>query len=78
MPTSTKSTGIPNPDSITVTITRTVQITQYHPVDVTITETYSVPEGADMDTLRRALTRKIGSAVADTMDREIKRYEPSE
>jgi hypothetical protein len=42
-----------------------------------ITETYSVPPGADMDMYRRVIPKRIGNAVEDAIDREIKRYEPT-
>jgi len=76
MPTSTKST-IPTPESITVTITRTVQVKQYEPVGVTISETYPVPHDEDMDRLRRVLTKRIGRSVEEALDREVDRYSPT-
>lgn len=77
MVTSTKSTPIPTPDSITITIHKTVQVPKFEPVSMGITETYSVPPGADMDMYRRVIPKRIGNAVEDAIDREIKRYEPT-
>jgi hypothetical protein len=78
MKTSTQS--IPNltPESITITVQKTVQVPKFEPVMISITETYNIPPGVETDTVRKVLTKSIGSSVAGAINKEVSRYEPQD
>ncbi len=62
------------PKELTVSISRTVQIKQYHPVTVSVKEVHELEEGESVRTVRTEVYNQIGSALASYMDHELKRY----
>jgi hypothetical protein len=66
------------PSEITVTISRTIQIRQYEPVTVTVTERHELEEGEDPKVVRLQVYNQIAPDVARFMDKEVKRYSEEE
>lgn len=62
------------PEEITVTISRTIQIRQYEPVAVTVTERHTPEAGEDPNLIRNEVYNQVAKSVAKYMDRELKRY----
>lgn len=62
------------PESITITISRTIQVKQYEPLTVTVTETYQCEEDDDLQEVRNAAYKQVADSVAKYLKREYKRY----
>jgi len=62
------------PESLTVTVSRTAQIRQFEPVHVSVTQVYTVGDSISISSLRRTALEAIGSAVEQAIDKEIDRY----
>ena len=58
--------------STSVTISKTVQVSQYEPLTVTITRT--IDDGNDTDENRKKLYSSVGAQVKKVLDLEIRRY----
>jgi len=69
---STKTKCIP--ESITLTVSKTVQIRQYEPVTVTLSETHILNDDEDIGQVRNQLYLQIGKAVGIYINKEIERY----
>ena len=76
MTTSMQSIQSLVPDTLTITVERTVQIPKFNPIGVSITETYTMPRNVDMESVRKVLTRNIGASIELAINREMKRYAP--
>lgn len=62
------------PESVVVTVQRTVQVRQYEPVTVTVTETHRPEPGESAKAVRLQVYNQVGASVARFMDHEIARY----
>ena len=56
---------------ITIEVNRTVQVRQYEPVSVRISETITVDEDDDVEEARRQLYREITQANKKFLDNEV-------
>jgi hypothetical protein len=64
---------------ITIKVSRTVQITQYQPVSVEVTETHEIPNGEklpkeDLQEKRKKIYAGVTKAVYDYISNEEKKY----
>ncbi len=57
---------------ISVTVTRTVQLQQYHPATVSVTEVADIPEGEDYEAVRTALYKSATKAVTKFLRNEVR------
>jgi len=62
------------PEELIVTISRTVQIRQYEPVTVTVTEKHKLGEDEEPKKVRLQVYNQVATDLARFMDRELKRY----
>jgi hypothetical protein len=60
--------------TVTVTIQRTVQIKQFEPVVVIVSETHEVKEGESTREVRNAAYNGISASVVKYIDHEIDNY----
>ncbi len=60
---------------ITITISRTVQVQQYEPLTITLTEEVeSKLTGTELDKFKLRKTQSLGKVLARAMERELDRY----
>lgn len=60
---------------ITITISRTVQVQQYEPLTITLTEEVeSKLTGIELDKFKLRKTRDLGKVIARAMETELDRY----
>jgi hypothetical protein len=71
---TTKAKKQREPRELTVTVSRTVQIVQFSPVTVTVTEVHELAEGDDARSVRNEVFNNVSGSVARYIDHEIKRY----
>jgi hypothetical protein len=62
------------PESITVTISRTIQIQQYQPLTISIAETHNCDEDEDPQEVRNTVYKQVAESVSRYLNREYKRY----
>lgn len=60
--------------SVSVTVTRTVQVAQYQPSTVSVTETADVPAGMKASDVKAALYESASASTQKYMRAEIKKY----
>jgi CTP:molybdopterin cytidylyltransferase MocA len=60
--------------TVTVTVQRTVQIRQYEPVVVTVSETHEVLEGESTREVRNAAYNGISASVVKYVEHEVENY----
>jgi len=60
--------------TITVTVARTVQIKQYEPVVVTVSETHEVKEGEVTREVRNAAYNSVSASVVRYVEHEVENY----
>ncbi len=60
--------------SVSVTVTRTVQVKQYEPSTISVTETADVPDGMKTSEVKLALYETASASVQKYMRAEIKKY----
>jgi hypothetical protein len=66
------------PEELTVTLSRTVQVRQYEPVTVTVTERHVLGEDEATAETRLQVYNQVASDLARFMDKELKRYQEEE
>jgi hypothetical protein len=64
--------------TISVTVSRTVQIQQFHPSVVSMTETAEIESGDDVRKCKIQLYKACSETVETCMNREIKKYQDEE
>lgn len=67
-----------DPEELTITLSRTVQVRQYEPVTVTITERHKLQEGENIANVRLEVYNQIAPSLARFMDKELARYSEGE
>ena len=60
--------------TITVTVQRTVQIKQYEPVVVIVSETHEVKDGESTREVRNAAYNAVSAAVVRYVEHEVENY----
>lgn len=65
------------PEQITVTVSRTVQVTRFEPVTVTVTEVHNLNADDDARSVRRSVYRQIAGDVELMVAKEVERYKAS-
>lgn len=60
---------------VSVTVARTVQITQFHPSTVTVAESAEIPDGMTSEEVKLELYKSATKSVTKFMNQEIKKYE---
>lgn len=60
--------------TVSVKVTRTVQVQQYQPSTIEVTETADVPEGSDPRDVKDELYKSASASVVKFMNAEIKKY----
>jgi hypothetical protein len=60
--------------TVTVTIQRTVQIKQYEPVVVIVSETHEVQDGETTRDVRNAAYNSVSASVVRYIDHEVENY----
>ena len=60
--------------TVTVTVSRTVQITQYSPVTVTVTEVHEVKEGESTREVRNSAYNAVSASVVKYVQHEVENY----
>jgi hypothetical protein len=60
--------------TITVTVARTVQLKQYEPVVVTVSETHEVREGESTREVRNAAYNSVSASVVRYVEHEVDNY----
>lgn len=60
--------------SVTVSVSRTIQLKQYHPVGITITETAEVPPDENYKDIELELYKSATKAVTKFLDNEIREH----
>ena len=60
--------------SVSVTVSRTVQVRNYTPSTVTVTETAEVGEGQSAQKVKDALYESASDSMQEYMRKEIKKY----
>lgn len=58
--------------TVTVSVTRTVQLQQYHPATVSVTEVADIPPGEDYDEIRKELYKSATKAVTRFLKNEVR------
>lgn len=66
------------PETITVTINRTVQLKKFEPLTITVTEVHQVQEGEDPRAVRLQVYNQVATSVASYMNKELERYTEEE
>lgn len=64
--------------TVSVTVSRTIQITQFHPSTVEVTETADVPEDASVDEIKAILYKAASKSVVKFINAEIDKWENDE
>lgn len=64
------------PNSTTVTITKTIQVVQFEPVTVTVSETYDIEDGEDVVAIRSHAYNSCAKSVVRYLNNEIRRWNP--
>lgn len=64
------------PDTISVTVGKTIQVVQFEPVHVSVTQTYTLTDEDDVTEARADLYNQCGKAVVRFMNNELKRWNP--
>lgn len=62
-------------NQITVEVTKTVQVQQYEPVTVRVTETMVLDKGTDTEEARKSLYKRVTRAVASYVENEQAKWE---
>jgi hypothetical protein len=60
--------------TVTVTISRTVQIRQYEPVTVTVSEVHEVKEGETTREVRNSAYNAVSASVVKYVEHEVDNY----
>jgi hypothetical protein len=60
--------------TVSVSVSRTVQITQYHPSTVTVTEEAEIPEGMTHVEVKEVLYKSASASVVKFMNNEIDKW----
>ncbi len=64
--------------SVSVTVTRTVQVVQFQPSTVSVTECADVPEGMSAEEVKAELYESASESMQKFMRGEIKKYRVKE
>ena len=60
--------------TVTVTVHRVVQIKQFEPVSVTVSETHEVKDGESTREVRNAAYNSVSASVVRYIDHEVENY----
>lgn len=60
--------------TVTVTVSRTVQLQQYCPATVTVTEVHEVKEGESTREVRNAAYNAVSASVVKYIEHEVENY----
>lgn len=60
--------------TVSVTVSRTVQVQQFQPSTVTVAESAEVPEGATASEVKLELYKSATASVTKFMNQEIRKY----
>ena len=63
--------------TVTVTVARTVQLKQFEPVVVTVSEVHEIKEGESTREVRNAAYNGISASVIKYIDHEVETYSKS-
>ncbi len=66
------------PTSTTVTVQKTIQVVQFEPVTVTVSETYDIEPGDDVTAIRAHAYNNCAKSMVRYLNNEIKRWSPEE
>jgi hypothetical protein len=62
------------PDSVTVSVQKTLQVVQFEPVVVSVSETYTLQEGDDVAEVRTEMYNRCAKAVVRYLNNEHDRW----
>ena len=71
-----RMTTEPQITEVSVTVSKTIQVTRFEPVQVSVSQTASVGDGEEPREVRAALYRNTSKAVKAMMKREIADWTP--